>query len=109
MADGHYNGVANGTTDVAQTVVHVDWAWMSLPFAVEALILLYLLGMIVSSHGTPTWKDQTLATLCHGLDETAMAEVAALKTCTELDREAKNLQVRLVNGHGGSNHTRMSL
>ena len=109
MANGPDNGAVDGTTYVTETVVRVQWAWLSLPFIVEALILLYLLGMMMSSRGMSTWKDQTLATLCHGLDQKTMADVAALQSTTQIDREAKRLKVQLVTDHTGSRLSRMSI
>ena len=84
MANGPNNRAVEGTTYVTETVVRAQWAWMSLPFIVEALILLYLLGMMISSGGMPTWKDQTFATLCHGLDQKTIADVTALQVLFRL-------------------------
>ncbi|KAL8832188.1 MAG: hypothetical protein Q9191_000404 [Dirinaria sp. TL-2023a] len=106
---GPLNGIVDGTTYVTETVVQVQWNWFSLPFVVVGLILLYLLGMMLSSLGTPTWKDQTLATLCHGLDEKAMAAVAALQRSTAMEAEAKKLQIRLITDQKGSRLTTMSI
>lgn len=106
---GPLNGRVNGTTYVTETVVQVEWKWLSLPFVVEALILLYLLGMMLSSGGTPTWRDQTIATLCHGLDEKAMAAVAPLQSSAAMDHEAKKLQIRLIIDQKGSRLTTMSI
>ena len=109
MANGPDNRAVDGLTYVTETVVRPQWAWMSLPFIVEALILLYLLGMMMSSRGMPTWKDQTLATLCHGLDQKTMAGVPALQSTTQIERKAKRLQVQLLTDHTGSRLSRMSI
>ena len=109
MAGGDESSVAYGIKNVIETVVHVDWAWMSLPFVVEALVLLYLVAMIVISRGIPAWRNQTLATLCHGLDYKAMADVATLQSSSEMDRRAKHLHVRLVTTDNRSRFTRVAI
>ena len=94
--------VSTGTTYVNDIIVKVDWAWLSFPFAVWILTLLYLLAVIVMSRGVPSWKDETIATLCHGLDDISMLGVASLQSLSDMDHKARALHVRLVAGDSGS-------
>lgn len=94
--------VANGTTSVNATIVSVDWAWLSFPFAVWILVLLYTIAMIAWSKDAPSWRDQTIATLCHGLDDTGTREVASIQRGSDMKDKAKLLYVRLVAGRVGS-------
>ena len=96
------NKVANGTTYSAVTVVKVDWAWLSFPFVVWGLVLLYTIAMIGMSRGAPLWKDLTIATLCHGLDDKTMKDVATLHAWSDMKDKTKDMHVRLVMDDGGS-------
>ena len=91
-----------GSTYASTTIVKVDWAWLSFPFAVWALILLYTIAIITMSGEVPLWKDQTIATLCHGLDGKAMEEVARMQGSSDMETKARTLYVRLVETSGGA-------
>lgn len=46
--------LADGTTYTNATTVKVDWAWLSFPFTVWALILLYTVAIITLSSDVPS-------------------------------------------------------
>ena len=100
--DGSHGPVATGATYVNKIIVKVDWAWLSFPIAIWILTLLYLFVVIFMSHGTPSWKDETIATLCHGLDDTSMLGVASLQSLSDMEHKAKTLYVRLAALDSGS-------
>ena len=93
--NGSPGPVSTGTTYVNHIIVKVDWAWLSFPFTVWILTLLYLFAVIFMSRGHPSWKDETIATLCHGLDDTSMLGVASLQSVSDMEYKAKTLYVRL--------------
>lgn len=93
--------VANGTTYIAATIVKVEWGWLAFPFAVWAFILVYLVFIILANRGGPIWKDRTIATLCHGLDENTLNAVARLRLASELESSAKEMHVRLADDATG--------
>lgn len=57
--------IAKGIAWETQTFVHVRWWWLSLPCALLALTLIFLLGTILRSaaSGVAVWKSSTLALL----------------------------------------------
>jgi len=88
--------VANGIACVATTMVEVEWAWLSFPFTVWALVLLYTIVVMDMSRQTPLWKDSTIATLCHGLNDADSKDVVTLQVQSDMDAKAKVMHVRLV-------------
>ena len=100
--DGGPGPLATGATYVNNVIVKVDWAWLSFPIAIWILTLLYLFAVILMSRGTPSWKDETIATLCHGLDDTSMLGVASLQSLSDMEHKAKALYVRLAALDSGS-------
>lgn len=77
---------AFGQTQVVQSCLTVQWAWLSLPASLLGLQLAFLVAIVVISgsadHWHGDWKDSSLALLYHGLE--AYAEVPDEK----LEREA---------------------
>ncbi|ETI20607.1 hypothetical protein G647_08645 [Cladophialophora carrionii CBS 160.54] len=110
---------ALGASTQDSTYIHVRWAWLALPLALQALALL-LLGMTMISSfrsRTPIWKSSLLAALflapsgsvsggpepqqgvsALNSDGNVSSNVCTLK---EMEAKAKEMRVRLLRDEGG--------
>jgi hypothetical protein len=89
--------LVNGTSYTQQTFVSVQWAWISLPFALLALSLLFLIDVALSTRiaGLQPWKGSSIATLFHGLRHLNDDEVHCLIQQHEMDEAAAGIQAIL--------------
>lgn len=121
--------VAKGTAWTTETYVHVRWWWITLPAALEALTLVFLLGTILRSaaSGVAIWKSSTLALLnirmVHEEEERQQNAVAAAAAgrggfrnsvtgwgsgkLGELNQWASRSEVRLQTGQAGGSEFHM--
>lgn len=90
------------------TVVRVQWPWLTLPVAVEVLGFIFLLWVALRSSrpGRP-WKGSILATLFHGLNPSGKV-TDDLDAITSMEQEAMKTMVKLEASDGGRRflHTR---
>ena len=104
---------AQGITTDLVTYVEVDWAWLSLPFAIEALTMSTLLVVMMSTarRKVPVWKGHALAAMLHGLplsevsseidrqmageDDGTTTKKSTLETYHDMEAFAADVQVRL--------------
>ena len=90
---------ANGTAYALKPIVQVSWAWLALPAILLTLSALLLsLTIIVSKQAKlPVWKDSSLPTLFHGLDENTISAVhdSRAESLKEMQSEARATRVKL--------------
>ena len=87
---------ALGITMGNQTCIHVQWAWLSLPAALLALAVIFLIATITSTRSwQPTWKSSSLALLFHGLSPETRADHGPLAEIETMEDAAKAIKVRL--------------
>lgn len=85
---------ANGMTYTYETVVVVRGAWLTLPIAVQALGLAFLLAVIATSNKAPLWKGSFLATLYHGFEHVPVGSDTA--TSSGMVEAAENTKAMLI-------------
>ena len=92
-----------GNAAAEQSFVHIEWAWLSLPLALLVLVLAFLLLVFVTTRrlGLEPWKDSSLATLFHGLDNEGRRRVRTLNFEEDMGEAAQGLIVRMeMEDHG---------
>jgi hypothetical protein len=89
--------LVNGTSYTQQIFVSIQWAWISLPFALLILALLFLMGVAHSTRmaGLQPWKGSSIATLFHGLHHLNDDEVHCLIQQHVMDEAAVEIQAIL--------------
>ncbi|KAL4877525.1 hypothetical protein BJY04DRAFT_222079 [Aspergillus karnatakaensis] len=90
----------DGTAYVMEVYVSVNWRWFSLPAALIALAIVFLLAtmLINRRQRLHLWKSSLLAVLFHGLNdlgnEAAYGDDKTV-TANQMEKTAKGIQVRL--------------
>jgi len=101
MADKIYR-TATGIAIKTETCIKIRWAWISFPFALIALTIIFLAVTMWRTrkskrgsreHGV--WKSSSLAILFGGLGEEARYESGMVEKKSEMERRAKTLNVSL--------------
>jgi hypothetical protein len=92
---------ASGTTDAMVTFIHVRWLWLILPFSLEALTLVTLIGTIILSavRTVPIWKSSALAPMFHGV-HVDITKSARVENTEEMETFAEHSQAVLVTEKG---------
>lgn len=90
------NRTVNGTADVPQVFVAVDWTFIILPAVVLGLGILFLVLTILASQGAGLglWKTSILSALYHGLDDGLLPE-GEHATVSSMEKTAQSTDVRL--------------
>ena len=83
-------------------VIHVQWAWLTLPSDLVVLALIFQIFAMVrtSRRKTALWKSSTLALFFHGRgvqEEVHMAEGARIDDIVGMEEMAERMKVRLEN------------
>ena len=94
---------AFGTVLHLQILVQVRWAWLSLLVLLEvgtAVLLACTIGRTMR-HGNVVWKQSSLATLFHGLDDTNEHVGSGAMGIKEMEDAAKSMTVSLGQGRDG--------
>jgi len=98
---GFVNIAGTAVSDI--TVVQIEWFWMIMPLTLLLLALVFLIIVIINTRRTSVevWKSNTLATLYHGLDESAIAGLGLLSRIDHMEDASEGLLVRLHVGEKG--------
>lgn len=97
---------ATGSYIEYQTVVRVQWPWLTLPVVVEILGFVFLLLIALRSQGSRNpWKGSILAALFHGLNPNSHKS-ENLNTITSMEREATKTMVKLDTSDSGKRFLR---
>lgn len=106
LRSGRNATVAKGVVLQPDTIVLVQWCWLTLPIALVALDFVFLAFVIclTSSQGAPLWKSGLIPLFFHGLEESfdgqdkqqqQPRQNRRLETRDEMEEEAANMKVRL--------------
>lgn len=90
---------SDGSAYSQQSIVAVNWLWMILPFALLALVGIYLVSIVVATRRMrlEPWKTSSLAVLMHGLaDAESRSLVAGAEALDQMERVAKSLRLKVV-------------
>ena len=88
----------NGTVEVSEVYVAVNWAWITFPVIVLALGILFLVSTIVATKNQNfgLWKSAILPVLYHGLDDELLDEYQDKQaTASVMDQSALSVDVKL--------------
>ena len=87
-----------GRTNSSLTVIQVRWGWAALPIALVLLGCFFLSISIWESQrfNVEVWKDSSLATLYHGLDQPLLKDSAQAVTTSDMKHRAKSTTVQLM-------------
>lgn len=87
---------AHGTAWAVQTQLYVHWAWITLPAVLIILTIVFLITTALQSRNRSleVWKSSTLPLLCSGLGLEFQQELRVAGGPTQVEDEAKKLQVR---------------
>lgn len=88
----------NGTAEVSEVYVAVNWAWIVFPVTVLALGILFLASTIVAtkSQNLGLWKSAILPVLYHGLDDELLDGYQNKQaTVSVMDQSAQSVDVKL--------------
>ena len=88
----------NGTAEVSEVYVAVNWAWIAFPALVLALGILFLVSTIVAtkSQNLGLWKSAILPVLYHGLDDELLDGYQNKQaTVSGMDQSAQSVDVKL--------------
>lgn len=92
----HSNTQVNGTMSSAKVYVSVNWAWIILPAALQALGVAFLVLTIFTNRRRrlQLWKTSLLAVLFHGLDGWRSVDDRHA-TVSQMEWDAQGLEVEL--------------
>lgn len=94
--------LVQGTAFQGQSVVRIDWSWISMPIALLALTLLLLVLTVRSTrkHRLEAWRNDVLAMLLHGIDPDVRQGMGPLNKLENMEEVAEKttLVLRLENG-----------
>ncbi|KAF2474999.1 uncharacterized protein BDR25DRAFT_384460 [Lindgomyces ingoldianus] len=83
-----------------ETYVAVRWIWLSLPFVVLFLSLIFLIGTIIKSSmerdQVGIWKTSAIATLLYGLPDAMQKKITSSATMGTPRAKTKELRVKLL-------------
>lgn len=103
--DTSNSAAAPGTVFQNETIIHVRWAWFTLPAALALFTLIFFFYTLVvtAKNGRHTnWKSSPLALLFHGLDAETQERYSLVDDLEEMDEKAKEATVQLQkDGQGG--------
>ena len=92
-----------GTMWLEQTVISVQWAWITLLIVAEILTIIFFLLTALQTNRGRVWKDNVLPMFFHGLDASTSTTLGRTDTMKAMESEAKALIVGLndpSDGHG---------
>ncbi|KAK4505999.1 hypothetical protein PRZ48_003964 [Zasmidium cellare] len=100
---------ATGSVYQDKTCLHVEWAWLTMPYALVLFTLVFFVGVMVSqrnlSHDVRTWKSSPLPLIFHGPRRDLGAGEKGWRDTQDMnamEEAAKRMNVRLVyDGSGG--------
>ena len=103
-SNGEYSGLSgtsgppvNGIVWEQLTYIHVRWAWLGLPLALDLLAICFLLCVIFQTFLTKTepWKSSQMVTVFRGLSLRAMMDFDAPGGVAEMNEVARTVKVTL--------------
>ena len=79
------------------TYIHVRWAWLALPLALDLLAMVFLLGVIIQSIRTKTepWKSSQLVTIFRGSSLRDLTDFGSPGGLVEMNNVAKTVKISL--------------
>ena len=89
---------SEGSAYSQQIIVAVKWPWMILPFAILALVGVYLISIVVATRRMKLepWKTSSLAVLMHGFaDDESKGLVAGAEGLDQMEGLADSLRLKL--------------
>ena len=95
------SGKVLGTVQVAQTCIHVKWAWVSLPAGLVGVTILLFACTIQSCRrsglwdSTRSWRCSSLALLFHGCDDQMRKKMSRTVSNKEIMDASKAVTVEL--------------
>ncbi|KAI9664691.1 MAG: hypothetical protein M1821_006138 [Bathelium mastoideum] len=92
-----------GVEGVTTTFIRIRWLWAILPCATIVLSAAFLLVTVTATQrtDTPLWKNSTLPILFHGFGDQLRKTVPRNILSSEMVRDAKGINVELVDGAEG--------
>jgi len=88
--------LAVGAATGSQPYIHVRWEWLALPFGLELLTYIFILGTVVISKSSdiPRWRASSLVPWFHGPG--TGAESGTTKTNLEMESLARQTKVQFM-------------
>lgn len=86
-----------GYASLDQSIIKVEWPWITLPLVVLILVLGFLIAVSIKTQqvGLEPWKSSSIATLFHGLNAKSFSDLRAIRTVHAMGATAGQLAVRL--------------
>jgi hypothetical protein len=86
-----------GYASLDQSIVKIEWPWITLPLVVLILVLGFLIAVSIKTQqvGLEPWKSSSIATLFHGLNAKSFSDLRAIRTIHAMDATSGRLAVRL--------------
>ena len=105
----HYLHLVQGTAFTDKNFVVVRWAWLTLPFTINVLGLIFLIVTAISSkrHQVPLWKSSAFAFLYHGLEEESLDDTRLYKKASDMEKAAGKTLVTLGPSDTGGKRLRL--
>ena len=87
---------AVGTATGGQPYIHVRWEWLALPYGLEFLTYMFILGTVIVAKRSdmPTWKASSLVGWFH--DTESIIRPRRTKTNREMEQLARQTMVQLI-------------
>ncbi|KAJ2990716.1 hypothetical protein NUW58_g2815 [Xylaria curta] len=107
---------AEGTAWAQDTIVRIQWAWLSLPIALVLLGALFLVAVAIATKrsGMPLWKSSLLPYLFHGVDDWEEGDTlnkmrsGLLEEMRAMEARARLIAVELSQNEHGESRFRQS-
>lgn len=95
--DSRYISAAYGVAYTDKVFVRVRWSWLSLPIALNALGLIFLVTTAIYSkrRRVPLWKSSAFALLYHGFEEQLIGNDKLYKNASDMKKAASTTYVKL--------------
>ncbi|RAH47416.1 DUF3176 domain-containing protein [Aspergillus brunneoviolaceus CBS 621.78] len=92
----------NGTTWTVDSFVHVQWPWLTLPIALVAMTLGFLVATVVRTRNQYIWKSSPLALLFSDVSLEAPHQMRRSPDLSAMVAASRSLEVLLETTEGGS-------
>jgi hypothetical protein len=97
------NTMLTGTAFSLETYIAVHWEWLSFPFILLLLSLVFLLCTIRKTSkqsGVGVWKTSAMPTLIYSLPQDVQKELSHSRTDGKCKKGARKVRIRLLPDHG---------
>jgi hypothetical protein len=97
------NTMLTGTAFSVETYVTVHWEWLSFPFILLLLSLVFLLCTIRKTSkqsGVGVWKTSAMPTLIYSLPQDVQKELSHSRTDAKCRKGARKVRIKLLPDHG---------